>query len=293
MSLRSWLRLLNFKANHRKLIVADSSSAEINALITSANPHDASSSHSNVAFYFQGNPAIALLESELAIAAFSGWKPEQPFPKLVVKENFSEVNKNVEAACITEIEIRNRLVNWFDQAGEGDQIDVAVFYLAERKLIRSLLNAAGRGVKIRLILDANKDAFGREKNGIPNRSVANELVRKGDGNIKVRWYETHGEQFHSKLSMVSLRKSQVPMLYTTLGSANYTRRNISNYNLEANLAVKIPLNSELANKMKRYFDTVWHNRGGNYTVDYSSYTDDSKLRYWQYRLMEATGMSSF
>ncbi|MDH5643178.1 MAG: phospholipase, partial [Gemmatimonadota bacterium] len=46
---RSYLRLLNFKANHRKVVVTDRE-----CLVTSANPHDASSFHSNIAFYSTG-----------------------------------------------------------------------------------------------------------------------------------------------------------------------------------------------------------------------------------------------
>ena len=34
------------------------------------------------------------------------------------------------------------------------------------------------------ILDPNKDAFAREKSGVPNRPVAYELVKKSKGKIK-------------------------------------------------------------------------------------------------------------
>ena len=54
----------------------------------------------------------------------------------------------------------------------GDSIDVAMFYLSDRDTIGALLAAAKRGVTVRVILDPNKDAFGRTKNGIPNRSVS-------------------------------------------------------------------------------------------------------------------------
>ena len=48
MSLRSYLEMLNFKANHRKVFVADSADGPV-TIVSSANPHDASSAHSNVA----------------------------------------------------------------------------------------------------------------------------------------------------------------------------------------------------------------------------------------------------
>ena len=74
ITLRSWLALLNFKANHRKLIVADREDGTLVALVTSANPHDASSAHSNVALRFTGALAGDIVASEMAVARFSGWR---------------------------------------------------------------------------------------------------------------------------------------------------------------------------------------------------------------------------
>ncbi len=55
--------------------------------------------------------------------------------------------------------------------------DLVMFYLSERQIIKSLLAAHRRGVKMRVLLDANKDAFGLEKNGVPNRPVAADYIR--------------------------------------------------------------------------------------------------------------------
>ncbi len=88
------------------------------------------------------------------------------------------------------------------RAQRGDNIDIAMFYLADRAVIESLLAASRRGVAVRVILDPNKDAFGHAKTGIPNQPVASELVAASDGAIHVRWYRTHGEQFHTKLAMI-------------------------------------------------------------------------------------------
>jgi HKD family nuclease len=50
----------------------------------------------------------------------------------------------------------------------------------------------------------------------------------------VQWYDTHGEQFHTKLLAFHTARG------TTLlgGSANLTRRNLGDYNLEADLLVR-------------------------------------------------------
>lgn len=285
ISLRSWLSLLNFKANHRKLIVADRADGTWTGLVASANPHDASSGHSNVAVQFSGPLVGHLLASELAIARFSGWSGEIPAtPPAQTGDGASRI------AFVSEESIRIRLLSIIDTTGSEDVIAIAMFYLSDRKIITALLAAAQRGTRVRLILDPNKDAFGIEKDGIPNRPVARELIGASNGAIAVRWYQTHGEQFHTKLVLVA-RKDRV---IASLGSANLTRRNLGNYNLEANVQLDLPRTSVPAEEMLAYFERLWSNADGNgFTVGYEAYRDDSRLRYWRYRLMEATGLSTF
>lgn len=68
-----------------------------------------------------------------------------------------------------------------------------MFYFSDRDIINALTNAADRGVNIKILMDPNKDAFGRTKDGTPNRQVASELHKHG---IKIRWCNTYGEQCH-------------------------------------------------------------------------------------------------
>ena len=135
---------------------------------------------------------------------------------------------------LTEGEIGAAILRNFALTRAGDSIDIAMFYLSDRNVIQALIAAARRGVAVRVILDPNKDAFGRTKNGIPNRSVAAELAAASDGAIKLRWFRTHGEQFHSKLVVMRTANE----FWFTLGSANLTRRNLENFNLEANIAAQ-------------------------------------------------------
>ena len=72
VSLRSYLALANFKANHRKLLIADDLNGRLTALVTSANPHDGSSAHRNVALRFAGEAVNDLLIAEQAVLALSG-----------------------------------------------------------------------------------------------------------------------------------------------------------------------------------------------------------------------------
>ena len=85
-------------------------------------------------------------------------------------------------------------------------------------------------------------------------------------------------------------------MWLTLGSANFTRRNLADYNLEANLAVDLPSDARLAAQVREYFETLWSNRapmGIEYTTDYGFYADPAPSRYWLYRFMESTGLSTF
>ncbi len=286
ISLRSWLSLLNFKANHRKVIVADRADGEWVGLVTSGNPHDASSGHSNVALRFGGSLALEILASELEIARISGWPGEIAVPASPA----ATPDQSVRVAFVTEMRIRDRMLSAINAAGQGDDVAIAMFYFSDRKLIGALRESARRGARVRLILDPNKDAFGIEKDGVPNRPVARELLEAAGGAIAVRWYQTRGEQFHTKLVLVT-RGDQ---LTASLGSANLTRRNLGNYNLEANVEVSLPRHEPLALEMQGYFDRLWNNEGGGqYTVPYAAYQDDSALRYWRYRFMETTGLSTF
>ena len=291
ITLRSWLSLLNFKANHRKVIVADRNDGTLTALVTSANPHDGSSAHSNVAIRFNGPLAQHIADSEMAVARFSGWQghiyvstPEAAAPQTLTEP--------VQLTFLTEAAIRDHLLSAIDTTRNGDAVHIATFYLSDRKVVGALLRSASRGVKVRLILDPNRDAFGRRKDGVPNRPVANELVERSDDKIQVRWYRTHGEQFHTKLALVT----HGDQLIASLGSANLTRRNIGNYNLEANVALELRADSALGIEMVSYFDRLWNNDGPpgtDFTAPFGAWRDDHTGRYWRYRLMEATGLGTF
>lgn len=294
ITLRAWARLANFKANHRKVIVGDDGAEGLVAVVTSGNPHDASSAHSNVAVRLSGTALAPLLASEVTLARSFGWKGEITLPP--APEMHAELPPVSDAVAhvriLTEGGIRDALIERIEAAVNGEFIDVAMFYISDREIIEALLEASRRGVAVRLILDPNKDAFGREKSGIPNRPVASELVSASDGAVRVRWYRTHGEQFHTKLVMIYGRDR----LWLSLGSANLTRRNLADYNLEANLALDVTRSSALALQVVEYFETLWENRaplGIEYTADFGVYADPAQTHYWLYRIMESTGLSTF
>jgi len=292
VSFGAWARLLNFKADHRKVLIADDGRGGITGIVTSLNPHDASSLHCNVALQVSGPALLPLLASELTIARDSGWRGDWEPPAPAPARPVANPAEAARVQVLTEHEIGAAIERNFAGARAGDSIDIAMFYLSDRDVIEALLAAAKRGVSVRVILDPNKDAFGREKDGIPNRSVATELAAASNGAIKVRWFRTHGEQFHTKI--VALRTQNE--YWFTLGSANLTRRNIGAYNLEANLGVSVPPTSELANSINAWYEMLWTNKGPpdlEYTAEFGAYADPAQGTYWLYRLMEVSGLSTF
>lgn len=288
VTVRSWLALLNFKANHRKLIVADmpqaSGTTKMATLVTSANPHDGSSAHSNIAIKVEDKLWQDAVASEQAVGSFSGTAISN------VPVEVEDQDGGATVQLLTEGAIREKLIELTNNTQEGDSLDMAMFYLSERSVIRALASAAQRGVAIRLILDSNKDAFGRTKNGVPNRPVAHELKQKSNNNIQIRWCDTHGEQCHSKLILLRLGGRYI----ATAGSANLTRRNINDYNLETNVLVMNDSKIPAITRAQNYFDEMWSNSGERtYTTGYSQYADASFFKTVLYRFQEAIGLSSF
>jgi phosphatidylserine/phosphatidylglycerophosphate/cardiolipin synthase-like enzyme len=298
----AWTQALNFKANQRKVVIGDDGHGGLVGILGSANPHDASGADSNVAARVTGPVLTSLLQSEFAIARFSGWRGNIGLPTAVDGANTSDVRANPDTdldsgkvarvQSLTEGALHVALLERITGARRGDSIDIAMFYMADRSVIDSLLAASRRGVNVRLILDPNKDAYGHTTSGIPNQPAGSELVSDSDGAIHVRWYRTHGERFHTKLVVIYGPER----LWMTLGSANLTRRDLNDYNLEANLAIEVSRGSALGAQTLDYFDTLWGNRaalGIEYTADFAAYADPTQGHYWLYRFMEMTGMSDF
>jgi phosphatidylserine/phosphatidylglycerophosphate/cardiolipin synthase-like enzyme len=285
-TLQTYINLPNFKANHRKVFTTNTSTGPV-SIITSGNAHDASSRHSNIGILINGSFSKEILHTESEIAKFSGSNPELFY-------NFKDYNTKdkptAKIKLITEKKILKSLITELKNTEKGDTVDIAIFYLSSKEIIDELIDCSNRGVEVRIILDPNKDAFGHEKNGIPNRQVANELIKKSNNKISIRWYNTHGEQFHTKMTIISKKNETIIIL----GSANLTRRNLENYNLELNVQVKTPNNSSFAIDTKQYFSRIWNNEDENqYTTNYETYEDNSKIKYMLYKFTEFSGMSTY
>lgn len=280
VNIRSYLSLLNFKANHRKIVIN-----EKEGLVTSANPHDASTYHSNVGFKVEGNILNEMLASERSVLNMAGVDTSM-FDHFNIRS--SDEQGPYQVQLVTEQKVKDNMLQRINDTSAGDHIKLGMFYLSDRDIIEALKNALDRDVNLQMVLDVNQDAFGNEKNGIPNRPVAAEFM-KMENSPEIRWYESHGEQYHAKFIMIE----QGEDVFVTAGSSNFTKRNLNDYNLETNIIVEGQQDEEIFNEISSYYDRIWENQNGIYTADYETYREDSLWKTALYRLQEAAGLSTF
>lgn len=284
VGLRHYFRLFNFTANHRKVAVSEKA-----GIVTSANPHDASAHNSNIAFQVAGPVLSDLLESELAVLRFSADSETAGLLEDWVEKLARQEDDGLyEVQLLTEQRVKEAVLDLIEKAEEGDRLSLAMFYLGDRSVIEGLKDAARRGVRVRLILDINQEAFGRQKIGIPNRMVAHEMIRS-DAPVEIRWAESHGEQFHTKMLICQSDTRQCVIG----GSSNFTKKNLDNYNLETDLGVSGPRESGLMQEIDDYFERLWHNKDGTFTADYEEYAEESLWKDVLYRIQDSSGMSTF
>jgi phosphatidylserine/phosphatidylglycerophosphate/cardiolipin synthase-like enzyme len=221
-----------------------------------------------MAFKVSGPIINDMLEAEEAVSKFSGG-PD--FPRIETEPQQGDY----EAQYLTEKRIFDALVADIDRTEKGDSISLAMFYLAESEILEALSQAANRGVDVRIVLDPNENAFGTEKTGLPNRPVAQELMEESSDNLDIRWYNAVVGQFHTK--SILIKTADKAFIYG--GSANYTERTLDNYNLESDIRITAPPDSDLVGEFEAYFDPMWNNEGAMYTLDVEKYQDE--FTFWQ------------
>ncbi|WP_249870481.1 phospholipase D family protein [Oceanobacillus saliphilus] len=285
---RSYLQLLNIKANHRKAIITEN-----HGLVLSANVHDASGYHSNIAVKVAGPILKDMVESERAVAAFSEGNldafPTREELDLILSTDRQQEG-TIAAQIVTENKIEDALITAIDQAGEGDEIWIGMFYLSDRTVIEAMKMAADRNAQIRIILDPNENAFGSQKIGLPNIPVARELMENSNGNIMIRWYNTNEEQYHSKIAFINSGNES----YVTAGSSNFTSRNLDDYNLENNISITAPTDSEFIQDIHAYFQRIWYNDNAEFTLEYETQDDAlTPVKYGIYWLQKTLRITTY
>ncbi len=289
LTLRSYLAGWNLKADHRKIFLMDNQ-GELISIIGSDNAQDVSSANSNAALVIKGVFGQEIYKSETAVAVMSG-NGLQPLPANLLTPK-PGTNQYAQVTLLTEGRIKLAVIEAIDKLTTGDQLELTMFYLADQQVIKTLLKAAARGVDIKIILDPNKNAFGYKKTGIPNQPVAKELVKKSNGKIKIRWYNTTEEQFHNKTMLAVNRTEQIATLI--VGSANFTKRNLGNYTLESSVRLITKNGLGAVGEVQNYFKTIWTNAGQTaYTLDYKDHQDSSRLNDFLFQLERITNLTSF
>lgn len=263
MTIASYMTLLNVKANHRKAVIT-----EKEAMVTSSNPHDASGFHGNIALTVTGPIINDILKSEEVVSLFSGGPK---LPRIEAEETDGEY----EVQYLTEKKILDKLLADLADTKEGDKIWLGMFFVAKRDIVNALIDAANRGVQVNLILDPNENSFGQEKSGLPNRPVVQEMLEDTKGKMNIRWYNTVIGQYHTKAIWIQNDEHTI----ISSGSANYTERTLDDYNLENNLRVIAPNDSELVSAMEAYFERLWNNEDALYTLNVEEYQDG--FTWWQ------------
>ncbi|WP_246541209.1 phospholipase D-like domain-containing protein [Peptoniphilus ovalis] len=277
VNLRSILKLANFKGNHRKVLISEN-----NAIIASANPHDPSAYHENVGVKFKGKPMEDLIASELIFF--------ENGPEIIKNYRAEEVAKSDEKLrIISEGEIKKAIMENIEKAEAGDKINVGVFYISEFEVLRALGNASDRGVDVKIIADLNKDAFGLEKNGTPNRPALTEL-KEDFPKLEIKFYNTSGEQYHSKMIYFENENRENVAI---LGSANFTRRNLDDFNLETDVEIMMNENSKIDEEIKNYFARIWNNEDAQYTVPLEENKEEGLFLRTVWKVQEKTGLCTW
>lgn len=284
VTVRGFGRLLNMKANHRKTLVTEDA-----AIISSSNPHDPSAHHQNIAVKVTGKLQEDLIKSEVSALNMSGSKLSASDFNITHRAYSSDMDYTT--TLVTEGKIKAALLEQINMTKTGDRVKMGMFYLSDRDIIKALIKASKRGVGIQMILDVNKEAFGKEKPGIPNKPVAHELISKSNDRIQVKWAVSHGEQFHAKYTLFQYKDSKTSTLI--LGSANLTRRNVGDYNMETDVIISGRSNLPVFHRLNREFSAMWNNEEAYVTDGYEVRKDPSFIKDVIYRVQEFTGISSF
>ena len=296
LTLRNLLRALNVKADHRKIFLN-----EENVMVSSANIHDQSYFHENIAISADGEIKDEVLRGLQLVANFSNGKIDisnnaveknnknidfgnlskneenqeknshnneteieqqvkeiekekvrfveretERFAKTgelldknsdLNRENssknennlkngntitkFDDENNKYQLQFVTEAKIGEHLNKDIDNAKAGDEILMGMYFLADKGIINRLIKAANRGVKIRIIFDRSRDAFGMSTNGLPNKPVSKKLKKKTKNKIEIKWYFTNNEQYHTKITLIKKTDGNVII---HAGSANLIKK---------------------------------------------------------------------
>ena len=336
LTIRNLLRALNVKADHKKVFLN-----EKEVVVSSANIHDPSYFHENIAIYTDGPIVKDVLHNLQLVAKFSDSEinvdgsdrrmenimnsgsndktetdektlnsenqKENNVKQINNEENEQNVKEktsiNSEKNSITDTEghtykiqyltegaIGKHLDEDIDSLKAGDELLMGMYFLADKGVIDRLIKAANRGVKIRIIFDRSRDAFGMSTNGLPNKPVSKKLKKKTKGKIEIKWYFTNNEQYHTKITLMKKTDGSVII---NAGSANLIKKNIRGYIMDSNFRILTTQDSKMSKDIYEYFDRLWENKDGLFTINFDDEPTTSGFSDFMYKILDATQLGSF
>ena len=343
LTIRNLLRALNVKADHKKVFLN-----EKEVVVSSANIHDPSYFHENIAIYTDGPIVKDVLHDLQLVAKFSDSeinvdgsnketksKIEMDLPDktkirkdtmnigdledknnnmINLEENISDSQKNEKGEKesfsfnsgkneITDTEGKTYKIQYLsegaigkyldadiDSLKSGDELLMGMYFLADKGIIDRLIKAANRGVKIRMIFDRSRDAFGMSTNGLPNKPVSKKLKKKTKGKIEIKWYFTNNEQYHTKITLMKKTDGSVII---NAGSANLIKKNIRGYIMDSNFRILTTQDSKISKDVYTYFDRLWENKDGLFTINFDDEPTTSGFSDFMYKILDATQLGSF
>ena len=336
LTIRNLLRALNVKADHKKVFLN-----EKEVVVSSANIHDPSYFHENIAIYTDGPIVKDVLHNLQLVAKFSDSEinvdgsdrrmenimnsgsndktetdektlnsenqKENNVKQINNEENEQNVKEktsiNSEKNSITDTEghtykiqyltegaIGKHLDEDIDSLKVGDELLMGMYFLADKGVIDRLIKAANRGVKIRIIFDRSRDAFGMSTNGLPNKPVSKKLKKKTKGKIEIKWYFTNNEQYHTKITLMKKTDGNVII---NAGSANLIKKNIRGYIMDANFRILTTQDSKISKDIYEYFDRLWENKDGLFTLNFDDEPTTGGFSDFMYKILDATQLGSF
>ena len=343
LTIRNLLRALNVKADHKKVFLN-----EKEVVVSSANIHDPSYFHENIAIYTDGPIVKDVLHDLQLVAKFSDSEinvddsnketkskieidladktkirkdtmnienlEDKNNDMINLEENISDSQKkkqdkkktlsfNSEKNEKTDTEGKTYKIQYLsegaigkyldadiDSLKSGDELLMGMYFLADRGVIDRLIKAANRGVKIRIIFDRSRDAFGMSTNGLPNKPVSKKLKKKTKGKIEIKWYFTNNEQYHTKITLMKKTDGNVII---NAGSANLIKKNIRGYIMDANFRILTTQDSKISKDIYEYFDRLWENKDGLFTINFDDEPATSGFSDFMYKILDATQLGSF
>lgn len=343
LTIRNLLRALNVKADHKKVFLN-----EKEVVVSSANIHDPSYFHENIAIYTDGPIVKDVLHDLQLVAKFSdseinvdgsnketkskiemdladktkirkdtmniGNLEDKNNDMIHLEENISDSKKNEKDEKeslslnsgkneITDTEGKTYKIQYLsegaigkyldadiDSLKSGDELLMGMYFLADKGIIDRLIKAANRGVKIRMIFDRSRDAFGMSTNGLPNKPVSKKLKKKTKGKIEIKWYFTNNEQYHTKITLMKKTDGSVII---NAGSANLIKKNIRGYIMDSNFRILTTQDSKISKDVYTYFDRLWENKDGLFTINFDDEPTTSGFSDFMYKILDATQLGSF